>query len=125
MHCYISLNKFSDGAPKLAAFAAASMGFLKTVIVLDSEIDVFNEDEVMWALAVRFQAHRDADIIHEVQGSISGPSSDTYNTHSTVLIDATEPIGVLNPKRVSIPTEVLEKIKLKDYISSDILKSIE
>ena len=125
MHCYISLNKITDGEPKLAALAAASMGFLKMVIVVDSDIDVFNENEVMWALGVRFQAHRDADVIREVQGSVSDPSSDTYNTHSTVLIDATEPKGVLNPKRVSIPTEVLEKIKLKDYISSDILKSIE
>jgi len=42
-----------------------------------------------------------------------------------MLIDATEPLDVLNPKRITIPTEVLEKIKLKDYISPDILKSIE
>lgn len=124
-HCYISLNKITDGQPKLAALAAASMGFLKMVIVVDSDVDILNENEVMWALAVRFQAHRDADVIREVQSSTLDPSSDTYNTTSTVLIDATEPKGVLNPKRVRVPKEVLEKIKLKDYISSDILKSIE
>jgi 2,5-furandicarboxylate decarboxylase 1 len=123
--CYISIDKNTDGEPKLAAFAAASVGFLKTVIVVDSDIDVFNQNEVMWALAVRFQAHRDADIVREVQGSTSDPSSETYNTHSTVLIDATEPKSILNPKRVTIPTEVLKIIKLKDYISSDILKIIE
>ncbi|MBE3138368.1 MAG: UbiD family decarboxylase [Actinobacteria bacterium] len=123
--CYISIEKSTDGEPKLAALAAASVGFIKTVVVVDSDIDVFNQNEVMWALAVRFQAHRDADIVREVQGSTADPSSETYNTHSTMLIDATEPMDVLNPKRVTIPTEVLEKIKLKDYISPDILKSIE
>jgi len=123
--CYISIEKNSDGEPKLAALAAASVGFIKTVIVVDSDIDVFNQNEVMWALAVRFQAHRDLDIVRDVQGSTVDPSSDTFNTHSTMLIDATEPLDVLNPKRITIPKEVLEKIKLKDYISPDILKSIE
>jgi len=123
--CYISIDKNTDGEPKLAALAAAGLGFLKTIIVVDSDIDVFNQNEVMWALAIRFQAHRDQDIVREVQGSTADPSSDTYNTHSTALIDATEPKEVLNPERVSIPKDVLEKIRLEDYIPSDILKRVE
>jgi hypothetical protein len=63
--------------------------------------------------------------IKNIKSSTSDPSSETYNTHSTVLIDATEPKDILNPKRVSIPKGVLEKIKLKDYISSDMLRNIE
>lgn len=125
MHCYISLNKISDGEPKLAALAAASMGFFKAIIVVDSDIDVYNEKEVMWALSVRFQADRDADIVRGHLGSMLDPSMDKPRTHTVVLIDATEPKDRLNPKRVNIPTEVLEKIKLSDYIQPDILKITE
>jgi 2,5-furandicarboxylate decarboxylase 1 len=116
MHCYVSIDKLSDGEPKLAALAAASVGFVKAVIVVDSDIDVFNESEVMWALAIRFQADRDADIVRGHLGSMLDPSMDHPRTHTVVLIDATERKDRPYPKRLRVPQEVMDRVCLEDYV---------
>jgi 2,5-furandicarboxylate decarboxylase 1 len=115
------MDKLTDGEPKLAALAAASLGFMKAVVVVDSDIDVFNEAEVMWALAVRFQAHRDADLVRGHLGSMVDPSMDHPRTHTVVLIDATEPMGHPYPKRLRVPEDVMKRIRLEDYIPAHAL----
>ena len=116
MHCYISIDKLSDGEPKLAGMAAGSMGFFKMIIVVDADVDPFNEQEVLWAVAVRFQAHRDLDLVRGVLGSMLDPSMDAPRTHTLMLLDATEPKGRPFPKRLRVPAGVTERIRLTDYI---------
>ena len=49
-NCYISIDKKVDGETKQAALAAlGGCDFVKHVIVVDADIDIYNEEEVMWA----------------------------------------------------------------------------
>jgi 2,5-furandicarboxylate decarboxylase 1 len=119
------MEKLTDGEPKLAALAAASLGFMKAIIVVDSDIDVFNESQVMWALAVRFQAHRDADLVRGHLGSMVDPSMDHPRTHTVVLIDATEPKDRPYPKRLQVPEDIMKRIRLEDYIPGSLLSKAD
>lgn len=115
MHVYISLAKRVDGDPKAAALAAASVGFTKLIVVVDDDIDVFHEEQVWWAVAVRFQAH-DIDIVRGIKGSIIDPSNVHPTAHSLAIIDATEPKSRPFPKRLRVPEDVMRRIRLEDYV---------
>ena len=115
LHAIVSIEKQRDGDGKnalMAAFAAHSS--LKHAIVVDTDIDVFNLEDVEWAVATRFQADEDLVIIPNARGSTLDPSADQETGTTTKLgIDATRPLG--KPKerfiRAKIPTsERVEKI---------------
>jgi 2,5-furandicarboxylate decarboxylase 1 len=61
-HIIASIKKF-PGAGKLAISALFGVGIVKHVVVVDDDIDVFNPEEVEWAIATRVQAERDVVII--------------------------------------------------------------
>lgn len=69
--------------------------FIKTLIVVDSDIDPYNMTEVEWALATRVQPDRDVEIIKGVTGVILDPSlseherSTGHSRTSKMIIDAT------------------------------------
>lgn len=115
MHVYISLKKRVDGDPKAAALAAASVGFTKLIVVVDDDIDVFREEQVWWAVAVRFQAH-DIDVIRGIKGSIIDPSNQHPTAHSLAIIDATEPKSRPFPTRLRVPQDVLDRVRLEDFV---------
>jgi len=115
LHAVISIEKQTDGDAKNAILAAfAAHGSLKHVIVVDSDIDVYEPKSVEWALATRFQADEDLIIIRNVRGSTLDPSADQQSGLTTKLgVDATMPLS--KPKggfeKAQIPpTERAEKI---------------
>src|SRR5439155_628842 len=56
-HCYISIDKKVDGESKQAALIAlGAVDFVKHVFVVDADINVYREEEVLWAMATRVQA---------------------------------------------------------------------
>lgn len=89
MHCYVSI---ADPAPGEARnVAAAALGdnlSLKLVVVVDADVDVFDEREVWWAVATRFQADRDLDVIRNAMGAVLDPSND-QGTTAKLILDAT------------------------------------
>ncbi len=95
LHGVISITQQKQGDSKNAIMAAFSgHPSMKRVIVVDKDIDIFDDHQVEWALATRFQAHRDMVIIPEARGSTLDPSSDRENRTTTKLgMDATIPIG--------------------------------
>ena len=51
-HCYISMKKIAEGQASQAIFAAFAVDHnIKMVVVVDEDVDVFNEQEVLWAMA--------------------------------------------------------------------------
>jgi len=95
LHTVIAIEKQTDGDAKnalLAAFAAHPS--LKHAVAVDMDIDVFNPEEVEWAIATRFQADEDLVIIPNARGSTLDPSADQENGLTTKLaIDATRPLN--------------------------------
>jgi 2,5-furandicarboxylate decarboxylase 1 len=82
--CYISIKKEFENEPNKAGMQAfVEMPNLKLAVIVDDDIDVFNEREVMWAVATRVHWDKDIEIIREVQ-SFRGWLGDTV-----AIIDAT------------------------------------
>lgn len=86
----ISITKNRDG-DGMNAIMAAFTGHpsMKNVIVVDGDIDIFNDREVEWAVATRFQADR-LFTLKGATGSSLDPSS--KDTTCKMGIDATLPL---------------------------------
>ena len=84
----ITKNKEGDG---INAIMAAFTGHpsMKNVIIVDEDIDIFDDQQVEWAVATRFQADR-LMVINGAAGSSLDPSSE--GTTHKVGIDATIPL---------------------------------
>jgi UbiD family decarboxylase len=67
--------------------------YLKLVIVVDDDIDVFDESDVLWAVATRMQADRDLVVIGGSLGALLDPSADEQGVTAKLGIDATRPFG--------------------------------
>lgn len=106
LHCVVSFDKFNDGDGKnvlMAIFAANPS--IKHAIVVDSDIDAYNMEEVEWALATRFRGDKDLLVIPNVRVSSLDPTSDQERgTGCKVGFDATKPL--------SKPKEKFEKAKI-------------
>ena len=122
--CYISLTKRSDGEPKIAAFAAmAADSNLKHVILVDDDINVFNEQEVLWAVATRFEADEDLIIMPNCIGSHLIPTAYDITRlkrgamQTKLIFDATMPAKPTPfPKRADVPRHIEDRINLADYL---------
>ena len=93
LHGVVSIRKQHQGDGKnaiLAAFGAHTS--MKQVVVVDEDIDVFDDRDVEWAIATRFQADRGLVVLHDVRGSSIDPSARDGFT-SKMGIDATKPLG--------------------------------
>lgn len=103
LHAIISIVKNVDGDAKnaiLAAFAAHPS--LKHVVVVDPDVDPDNLVEVEWAIATRFQAHKDLVLITNARGSTLDPSTQDGLT-SKLGIDATKPLNEEKYDKARIP----------------------
>jgi 2,5-furandicarboxylate decarboxylase 1 len=124
--CYISMNKRSDGEPKQAAFAALGVEpNIKHVVLVDDDINVFNEQDVLWAVATRFEADRDLIIMPECIGSHLIPTAHDITglkhgaMQTKLIFDATMPAKPTPfPKRADVPRSIEEKINLQDYLGT-------
>jgi 2,5-furandicarboxylate decarboxylase 1 len=115
-HAYISIAKRTPGQAKnaiCAAFAADML--LKHVVVVDDDIDVFDEERVLWAISNRFQADRGLVVIANAQGSELDPSAGPGGVNAKMGLDATKPLSGFPPE-LRVPEEVLEKISLDDFL---------
>ena len=104
---YISMKKIADGEPQIAIMAALGTEFYtKHVIVVDDDVDIFDTNDVMWAVATRVRPEKDIFLVPGVKGAIIDPTSDPENFTVTKMgIDATRPAGREFAERLVIPDE--------------------
>ncbi|GAB6102635.1 UbiD family decarboxylase [Thermococcus atlanticus] len=92
LHAVVSITKQHEGDGKNAILAAfAGHPSLKHVTVVDEDIDIYDDRDVEWAVATRFQADRDLVLIPNARGSSLDPSSEKSLT-AKWGIDATKPL---------------------------------
>jgi UbiD family decarboxylase len=91
--------------------------YLKLVIVVDDDIDVFDESDVMWAVATRMQADRDLVVISGSLGAMLDPSADERGVTAKLGIDATRPFGepfaeklVMSPDRMAWARALVDRL---------------
>lgn len=114
-HAVIQIKKVSHGDGKQAVLAAFSADKdLKMAVAVDQDVDIFNHEEVEWAIATRMQADMDVFIVPGTAGSPLEPSHNLRGVTAKMGIDATCPLGRSEFKRTHIPG--YEKINIRDYI---------
>ena len=110
MHSYISIRDPAPGEPRNVAMAAMGDNLsLKLVIVVDDDVDVHDEEKVMWAVATRFQADTDLDVIRDAMGAVLDPSNHDGQT-AKLIVDATckkRPYA----RRHSLPEDAVEQAR--------------
>ena len=113
----IALEQLVDGEANVAAMAAFPWhDELKTVFVVDDDVDIYSDREVLWALATRVQPDMDLNIISNVRGGSLDPSSIRHANGSKLIINATRPVDRPYAERIRVPREVMERIDLKEWI---------
>jgi 4-hydroxy-3-polyprenylbenzoate decarboxylase len=112
--CVVSCHKAYEGMARqlaLGVLGTPSGRFIKILIMVDDDIDVFRPEDVQWALATRVQPDRDVEILREMTGILIDPSVDPadraagWARTSKMIIDATrykakdfEPVARPMPK---------------------------
>src|SRR4029077_3055599 len=62
--CYVSIEQRISGQAKNAILAVLGADiYMKRVVVVDHDVDIFNDRQVNWAIATRCQPDRDIAII--------------------------------------------------------------
>ena len=113
----IRMKKKVEGEPMCAAMAAfIASNFIKTIIIVDEDIDPLNLKEVMWAVSTRVQPETDVQILRNLQGQVLDPSIRTEIKGSGMIIDATKPLDRPFAQRGRVPEDVVHKIRLSDFL---------
>ena len=108
-HAYVQIKKELEGEGISAVAALPVKHGLKHIIVVDDDIDIFDDREVLWAIATRTQWDKDVRIIPGMKGVGLDPSS-VAGISAKVVIDATRPAppGTF-AARLDLPEEALRK----------------
>jgi len=88
---------------------------IKHVVVVDEDINIFDTEQVEWAIATRFQGDRDLLVVPQIQTSLLDPSS-SGGIGTKLGIDATAPAGSLEGKFKPIAIPGYEKLTLENYL---------
>ncbi len=94
LHAIVKIQKQSEDDGKQAIQAAfAGHSSCKHVFVVDEDIDIYDPQQVEWAMATRFQGDRDLVVLPRSRGSSLDPSSEP-GTHLTSKLgfDLTHPL---------------------------------
>ncbi len=91
LHAVIQIDKKnSDDGKKAIEAAFKTHKSLKHLIVVDSDIDIHDSEDIEWAVATRFQADKDIISFRE-PGSSLDPSAEEDRSTCKVGLDATIP----------------------------------
>ncbi len=91
-HLAVKIEKISQGEPKNIIMGAFGAHYdIKQVVVVDTDVNIDDENEIEWAVATRFQADRDLVVVSGAQGSKLDPSSDD-GISAKMGLDATKPL---------------------------------
>jgi 2,5-furandicarboxylate decarboxylase 1 len=116
--CYVAIEQRISGQAKNAILAVFGADiYMKRVVVVDHDIDVFNDRQVNWAIATRCQPDRDLLVVSNARGSDLDPSTKEDGNTAKWGVDATaKPSLLAYTPRHTIPKDVWHRINVKDFI---------
>jgi len=90
-HAYMSMKQNAQGQARQALMLLLGLDpYLKLVVAVDDDVNVFDESEVLWALATRFQADKDMFMVPDAFCNRLDPSSHD-GVSTKMALDATVP----------------------------------
>jgi 2,5-furandicarboxylate decarboxylase 1 len=100
----ISMRQRVPGEARNAIAAAfGSLANIKNVFVVDPDIDIFSDEQMEWALATRFQPHRDLVVASGFRTLPLDPSLDDSGIAGKAGYDLTMPLGGQRKLEAEIP----------------------
>ena len=106
-HAYMSFKKAAEGQARHALMLLFGLdSYIKLAVAVDEDIDIYNEEEVLWALATRFQADTDMFVVPKVFCNRLDPSS-VDGMSAKLGLDATAPLD-WDVERTSLPDQALQ-----------------
>jgi 2,5-furandicarboxylate decarboxylase 1 len=117
--CFVSIEQRIPGQAKNAILAALGADlYMKRIVVVDEDVDVFDDRQVNWAIATRCQPDRDITIITNARGSDLDPSARDDGHTAKWGVDATaKPSLASYTPRHRVPSDVWQRIDLKDFLA--------
>jgi 2,5-furandicarboxylate decarboxylase 1 len=124
-HAVVQIHKGLEGEAREAALAAFAAHFdVKQVVVVDDDVNIFDPQEVEWAVATRVQADRDIFFVPGGARPSANPSV-VHGSGTKMGIDATVPadsragqdgeIGAF--ERIRIPDAA--SVRLEEYLDAE------
>ena len=103
LHAVVSIKKQTQGDAKNVIMAALSAHpSLKHVVVVDEDIDIFDPEDVEYAIATRVKGDEDVIIVPHARGSSLDPVAEPDGTTTKIGIDATKNLNKIEDfERVS------------------------
>jgi 2,5-furandicarboxylate decarboxylase 1 len=106
---YVSIKQTRPGEAKHAISVVLGVDhYLKLVVIVDDDIDVFDESDVLWAMATRVQADRDLIVIGGSLGAILDPSASPDGLTAKLGIDATRAFGQASGEKLVMSEAPME-----------------
>ncbi len=124
MSAYVAMDKSHDADGRRALMIVlASDNYLKHAVVVDSDVDIHDDQQVLWALNLRFQGDADLMVLPNSRGIHVDPSSYSLTDRhkpggltTKVGFDATMPVAVPFPPRADPLPEAYADLDLADYL---------
>jgi len=118
LHAVVQIKKKNtDDGNKAIEATFEGHKSLKHCVIVDEDIDIYNPNEVEWAIATRYQADKNTVIMSNQPGSSLDPSGDLTEgkkaTTSKMGLDATIPFGKTDK---SFTKERYKKVNLSSYL---------
>ena len=117
--CFVSIEQRVPGQAKNAILSVLGADlYMKRVVVVDNDVDVFDDRQVNWAIATRCQPDRDITIVTNARGSDLDPSTreDGYTAKWGVDATAKPSLAAYTPRH-RVPPGVWQRINLKDFLA--------
>jgi 2,5-furandicarboxylate decarboxylase 1 len=112
--CYISIEKRHEGEAKNAICAAFAVDpFIRYAVVVDSDVNIFDDSSIWRAVTGRVRVEEDVFVIRNAKGHPLDPIAKKGFLVDKVGIDATRPLSGY-PETVSVPG--VDKIDLGQYL---------
>jgi 2,5-furandicarboxylate decarboxylase 1 len=118
--CFIQLHHpVDDGLPNLAGTLLLGLdSYVKVVVVVDEDINIYDEREVFWAISTRVDPSASMNVLKNVFCNRLDPAATEEGTVGKLIIDATKKKGG-HYDRLTTPEEVIKKAGslVKRYLS--------
>ncbi len=113
LHAVVQIEKQHEEDGRRAIWAAfQGHPSLKHVVVVDTDVDIYDSADVEWAIATRFQADRDLVVLADQPGSSLDPSATPMPGQKTrtakMGLDATAPLGEARRGYERVPYEPID-----------------
>ena len=120
---YVKIKKRVPGEGKSAGIAAiAGDSNLKIAVVVDDDIDIYDDSAMWWAIGTHLQADQGVTIIPYAMGAHLDPSAygevrtEKGPMQTKMIIDCTRPATRPFADRIVPPKEAWDRIRLEDYV---------